>query len=156
MSCLNWRTAIDVEEIIRNNGATPATIAILNGKIHVGKNFILTFKILINYINLPSFFIFLMFPPLKDIQKYGFCIVQGEDYQKEQKVSSLTRHWYRLFSHVGVPKADIDFLASGNSGAVKTSRRDLPIVLSRVRVKRFLLVSRCSCTSVRGDLWSLT
>ena len=32
----NLQTAIDVEQIARSNGVVPATIAILNGKIHVG------------------------------------------------------------------------------------------------------------------------
>ena len=32
----NVQTAAAVEQIIRDNGATPATIAILNGKLHVG------------------------------------------------------------------------------------------------------------------------
>jgi pseudouridylate synthase len=32
----NIKMAIEVEEIIRNNGAVPATIAIMNGKCHVG------------------------------------------------------------------------------------------------------------------------
>ncbi|MEY4594862.1 MAG: Pseudouridine-5-phosphate glycosidase [Bacteroidota bacterium] len=34
----NVQTAAAVEQIIRDNGATPATIAILNGKLHVGLN----------------------------------------------------------------------------------------------------------------------
>jgi pseudouridine-5'-phosphate glycosidase len=34
----NVQTALEVEEIIRSNGATPATIAILDGKICVGLN----------------------------------------------------------------------------------------------------------------------
>ena len=34
----NINTAIEVEEIVRNNGAVPATIAILNGKCHAGLN----------------------------------------------------------------------------------------------------------------------
>ncbi len=34
----NKETALKVEEIVRNNGAIPATIAILNGKIKVGLN----------------------------------------------------------------------------------------------------------------------
>src|SRR6187399_2019814 len=32
----NINTAIEVEDIVRNNGAVPATIAIFNGKCHVG------------------------------------------------------------------------------------------------------------------------
>jgi pseudouridylate synthase len=32
----NLKTAIEVEEIVRNNGAVPATIAILNGKCYAG------------------------------------------------------------------------------------------------------------------------
>ena len=32
----NYETAIEVESIVRENGAIPATIAILNGNIHVG------------------------------------------------------------------------------------------------------------------------
>ena len=34
----NKAVALEVEEIVRANGATPATIAILNGEIHVGLN----------------------------------------------------------------------------------------------------------------------
>jgi len=34
----NKAVALEVEEIVRTNGATPATIAILNGEIHVGLN----------------------------------------------------------------------------------------------------------------------
>ncbi len=34
----NINTAIEVEEIVRENGAIPATIAIINGKCHVGLN----------------------------------------------------------------------------------------------------------------------
>lgn len=32
----NLETAIAVEDVCRQNGATPATIAILQGRIHVG------------------------------------------------------------------------------------------------------------------------
>jgi pseudouridine-5'-phosphate glycosidase len=32
----NIKTALEVEKIVRDNGATPATIAIINGKCHVG------------------------------------------------------------------------------------------------------------------------
>lgn len=32
----NFETAREVETVVRNNGATPATIAILDGKVHVG------------------------------------------------------------------------------------------------------------------------
>ncbi len=32
----NLQTALDVEQRVRNHGATPATIAILSGNIHVG------------------------------------------------------------------------------------------------------------------------
>lgn len=32
----NVETALKVEEIVRENGAVPATIAILNGKLKVG------------------------------------------------------------------------------------------------------------------------
>ena len=32
----NYETAVEVESIVRENGAVPATIAILNGNIHVG------------------------------------------------------------------------------------------------------------------------
>ena len=32
----NYETAIEVESIVRENGAVPATIAILNNNIHVG------------------------------------------------------------------------------------------------------------------------
>lgn len=35
---LNIQTALEVEEIVRENGAVPATIAILNGKLCVGLN----------------------------------------------------------------------------------------------------------------------
>jgi pseudouridine-5'-phosphate glycosidase len=34
----NMNTAIEVEDIVRNNGAVPATIAIFDGKCHVGLN----------------------------------------------------------------------------------------------------------------------
>jgi pseudouridine-5'-phosphate glycosidase len=34
----NINTAIEVEQIVRENGAVPATIAIINGKCHVGLN----------------------------------------------------------------------------------------------------------------------
>src|SRR5262245_11439584 len=34
----NIKTAIDVEEIVRNSGAIPATIAIFGGACHVGLN----------------------------------------------------------------------------------------------------------------------
>jgi pseudouridine-5'-phosphate glycosidase len=34
----NKEVALEVEEIVRKNGATPATIAVLDGKIHVGLN----------------------------------------------------------------------------------------------------------------------
>ena len=34
----NVETALAVEEVVRNNGAVPATIAIFNGKCHVGLN----------------------------------------------------------------------------------------------------------------------
>lgn len=33
----NVETARSVEDIVREQGAIPATIAILNGKVHVGK-----------------------------------------------------------------------------------------------------------------------
>jgi pseudouridine-5'-phosphate glycosidase len=32
----NFKTAKEVEDIVRNHGAIPATIAIVKGKIHVG------------------------------------------------------------------------------------------------------------------------
>ena len=32
----NIETALAVEEVVRQNGAVPATIAIMNGKCHVG------------------------------------------------------------------------------------------------------------------------
>lgn len=32
----NVETALAVEEVVRQNGAVPATIAIMNGKCHVG------------------------------------------------------------------------------------------------------------------------
>lgn len=32
----NYECALEVEETVRNNGATPATIALINGKIHIG------------------------------------------------------------------------------------------------------------------------
>lgn len=36
----NLETAVTIENIVRENGSIPATIAILNGKINVGKFFI--------------------------------------------------------------------------------------------------------------------
>ncbi len=33
----NWTTAQEVESIVKKNGATPATIAILNGRVKIGK-----------------------------------------------------------------------------------------------------------------------
>jgi len=34
----NVQTALEVEQVVRDNGAVPATIAIMNGKCHVGLN----------------------------------------------------------------------------------------------------------------------
>lgn len=33
---INFTTAVDLENIVRNSGATPATIAVIDGAIHVG------------------------------------------------------------------------------------------------------------------------
>lgn len=35
---MNYRTALKIEDTVRKNGATPATIAIINGKIKIGLN----------------------------------------------------------------------------------------------------------------------
>ena len=32
----NLETAFEVEEIVRSHGAVPATVAVLDGKVHVG------------------------------------------------------------------------------------------------------------------------
>ena len=37
----NFRTAKDVEAVVRENGAIPATIAILGGVPHVGMSFLI-------------------------------------------------------------------------------------------------------------------
>ncbi|OWZ82672.1 hypothetical protein CDO51_12795 [Natranaerobius trueperi] len=32
----NYETALEVEQTIKDNGATPATIAVINGKLKIG------------------------------------------------------------------------------------------------------------------------
>ena len=41
----------------------------------------------------------------------------------------------------GLTEAEIDWLASGDTGAVKTSRRDLPVVLGQVRILLLVTVN---------------
>ena len=37
-SCNNiYSTALELEEIVRNNGAIPATIGIIDGQVHIGE-----------------------------------------------------------------------------------------------------------------------
>ena len=36
--------AKNVESLVRSNGAIPATVAVLDGKIHVGKNYFILFR----------------------------------------------------------------------------------------------------------------
>ena len=34
----NFETALEVEEIVRRGGATPATIGVIEGRVHVGES----------------------------------------------------------------------------------------------------------------------
>lgn len=37
---LSLRTALSVESVVRGNGVVPATIGILDGRIHIGQYFV--------------------------------------------------------------------------------------------------------------------
>ena len=145
------RVAKEVEKIVKNNGAIPATIAVISGKIHVGG---------CDLIFCCAFFFFFFF-----LERLAFKVNCSPEKNREElwfhlrllfskpfnwcfmlfnfkqtffyyivascRLFCIKKNWKEEKMSIGLSEANLERLAQ-DADAVKTSRRDLPYVISKV------------------------
>ena len=118
------RMATEVGRIIREHGALPATVAVMNGKICVGE---LTRPV-------QNLFTCYFLPPIiypYTLSKQSFEHYSVWHFNPKQLPDCM---YFVLFCIWGLSGEHLEMLAHSTQEAIKTSRRDLPYVLSQVHV----------------------